>query len=111
MFTDVANSTEIANAIGDHLDLQAAIIAEQEGILVKTLGDGSMSGFDSASSALRAAIKTQTASAEVDSDSNLKLRIGIHACVASLQFDGRPTQTTTSPMTTFRSLRVRHCAE
>ena len=65
--------------IGGHLDLQAAIIAEQEGVLVKTLGDGSMSGFDSASSALRAAIKTQTASAEVDSDSNLKLRIGIHA--------------------------------
>ena len=88
MFTDVANSTEIANAIGDrawaiaiggHLDLQAAIIAEQEGVLVKTLGDGSMSSFGSASSALRAAIKIQTASAAADSDSNLKLRIGVHA--------------------------------
>tara|TARA_Y100000588_G_scaffold71144_1_gene73060 strand:+ start:874 stop:1164 length:291 start_codon:yes stop_codon:yes gene_type:complete len=74
-----ANSTEIASVIGGYLDLQAAIIAEQEGVLVKTLGDGSMSSFGSASSALRAAIKTQTASAEVDSDSNLKLRICIHA--------------------------------
>ena len=54
--------------IGGYLDLQAAIIAEQEGVLVKTLGDGSMSNFGSASSVLRAAIKIQTASADADSD-------------------------------------------
>lgn len=88
MFTDVANSTEIANAVGDRdwamaigrqLDLQASAISKHEGTLVKTLGDGSMSSFGTASSALRAAIAIQSAAAETNDEPKLKLRVGIHA--------------------------------
>ena len=88
MFTDVANSTEIANAVGDRdwavaigqqLDQQALAIAKHDGKLVKTLGDGSMSSFGSARSAMRAATDIQAASAAAPSEPSLKLRVGIHA--------------------------------
>ncbi len=88
MFTDVANSTEIANAMGDrewalligrHLDQQAQAISRHEGRLVKTLGDGSMSSFASARSALRAASEIQTENRRVQSETALGLRVGIHA--------------------------------
>jgi adenylate cyclase len=88
MFTDVANSTEIANALGDRdwavamgrqLDLQASAIARHDGILVKTLGDGSMSSFGSARSAMRAAADIQTATTGSVVEPISKLRIGIHA--------------------------------
>ena len=68
MFTDVANSTEIANALGDRewavaignqLDQQAMAIAKNEGKLVKTLGDVAMSSFASACSTIRAASEIQ----------------------------------------------------
>ena len=88
MFTDVANSTEIANAVGDRdwavtigrqLGQQASVISKFEGTLVKTLGDGSMSSFRSAGSAMRAAAEIQSSGAASSSKPNLKLRIGIHA--------------------------------
>jgi len=88
MFTDVANSTEIANAVGDpnwamaigrQLDLQASAISKHEGALVKTLGDGSMSSFGAASNALRAAMAIQSAAAKSNDEPQLKLRVGIHA--------------------------------
>jgi len=88
MFTDVANSTEIANAVGDRdwavamgrqLDLRASAISTHEGALVKTLGDGSMASFGAASNALRAAVAIQTAAAESNDGPKLKLRVGIHA--------------------------------
>lgn len=68
MLTDVANSTEIANALGDRewavaignqLDQQAMAIAKNEGKLVKTLGDVAMSSFASACSTIRAASEIQ----------------------------------------------------
>ena len=88
MFTDIANSTEIANAVGDRdwamaigrqLDLQASAISKNDGALVKTLGDGSMSSFGAASGAMRAAIGIQSAAAESSDEPALKLRVGIHA--------------------------------
>lgn len=88
MFTDVANSTEIANAMGDRewsvaigrqLDVQASAITKFGGNLVKTLGDGAMSSFDSSSSAMRTATEIQTIAANSKLEPALKLRIGIHA--------------------------------
>ncbi len=88
MFTDVANSTEIANAVGDRdwavaigrqLDLQSSAISKYDGALVKTLGDGSMSSFGAASGAMRAAMEIQSAAAESNFEPTLKLRVGIHA--------------------------------
>ncbi len=88
MFTDVANSTEIANAVGDrdwaiaigrHLDLQSSAISKQDGKLVKTLGDGSMSSFMAASGAMRAAIAIQSAVSADNQEPKLKIRVGIHA--------------------------------
>lgn len=88
MFTDVANSTEIANAVGDRdwaiaigkqLDVQASAISTHEGVLVKTLGDGSMSSFGSAGGAMRAAMAIQSAAAGSNDSLKLKLRVGIHA--------------------------------
>ena len=88
MFTDVANSTEIANAVGDRdwamaigaqLDLQASAISRHQGVLVKTLGDGSMCSFGAAGGAMRAAIAMQTAASGNTGELKLKLRIGIHA--------------------------------
>jgi adenylate cyclase len=88
MFTDVTNSTEIANAVGDRhwamaigrqLDLQASTISKHGGALVKTLDDGSMSSFGAASGAMRAAIAIQSAAAESNEEPTLKVRVGIHA--------------------------------
>lgn len=96
MFTDVANSTEIANAVGDRdwavaigrqLNQQALAISKFDGTLVKTLGDGSMSSFGSAKSAMRSAVKIQSAGAASPSEPKLKLRVGIHAGDV-IQFDG-----------------------
>ena len=88
MFTDVANSTEIANAIGDRawaiaigrqLDQQASEVAKHAGALVKTLGDGSMASFGAASGAMRAAIAIQSAATVSNEGPKLKVRVGIHA--------------------------------
>ena len=88
MFTDVANSTELANAMGDRswaeaigrqLDMQAAEIIRHEGELVKTLGDGAMASFRVAGGAMRAAAAMQKAAADSEREPRLQLRIGIHA--------------------------------
>jgi len=88
MFTDVANSTEIANAVGDRkwavaigkqLELQALVISNHEGKLVKTLGDGAMASFSSAGAAIRAAKEIQSTAYTNRTDPILKLRVGVHA--------------------------------
>ncbi len=88
MFTDVANSTELANAMGDRnwaeaigrqLDMQAAEIVRHDGELVKTLGDGAMASFRVAGGAMCAAAAMQRAAADSDREPRLQLRIGIHA--------------------------------
>jgi adenylate cyclase len=87
MFTDVANSTSLAAFLGDHAwsDVIAthfaelrSIIEEQNGTVVKTLGDGTMSSFDSARAALSASLAIQSAASSASREHALQVRIGLH---------------------------------
>jgi len=87
MFTDIADSTTIAEAIGDtrwtetvkrHLQLVEAEIRQAGGHLVKALGDGVMSTFASARAALTAAQAIQRANACESTEPHLRIRIGLH---------------------------------
>ena len=87
MFTDVADSTTLAAAIGDaawsrliraHFDRVGDQVAAAGGVLVKSLGDGTLSRFPSASAAMTAALAIQRAVADAPSEPQLRLRIGIH---------------------------------
>ena len=87
MFTDIADSTAIAEAIGDtlwteavrrHLRLVEKHIIEGGGHLVKSLGDGIMSSFASARAALMAAQNIQLANADETAEPKLQVRIGLH---------------------------------
>ena len=85
MFTDVVDSTTLSRemgdkrwseAISDHFRSVKAIVDEQGGMQIKTLGDGGMYVFPSATSAVQGAIGVQRL---VDSgDSRFDLRIGVH---------------------------------
>lgn len=87
MFTDIAGSAAIAEALGDrrwstavqeHVGLVSALIAAEGGRLVKSLGDGTMSSFTSAGAAMRAARTIQRRLAEVAGEPRLQVRIGMH---------------------------------
>ena len=87
MFTDLADSTTLAQAMGDaawnrlvraHLEAVRKCIAAAGGKLVKTLGDGTMSSFPTAGAALRAAQAIQRNNQARQSEPHLGLRIGIH---------------------------------
>lgn len=87
MFTDVVDSTMLASMLGDrawthtmgaHLSMIARVVEEHGGELVKSLGDGSMTSFPSASAALRAAIQIQEELAASQSEPRLSVRIGVH---------------------------------
>ncbi|SDE74007.1 nuclear transport factor 2 family protein [Ruegeria marina] len=87
MFTDIADSTTIAQAIGDslwadavgrHLRLVETQIVESGGRLVKSLGDGVMSSFASARAALLAAQNIQQKNSAEPKEPKLQIRIGLH---------------------------------
>jgi adenylate cyclase len=87
MFTDIADSTRVAEALGDslwskavrqHLDQIAGLIEAGGGRLVKSLGDGTMSTFPSARAALAAARTIQQAMEAAATEPRLPVRIGIH---------------------------------
>ena len=87
MFTDIANSTSLAafvgdrawaNAIGRHFAQVRTIVGSFEGVVVKTLGDGTMSSFGSALAAMQAALVIQAAIAESCRDPAFQIRIGMH---------------------------------
>lgn len=87
MFTDIIDSSAIANLLGDqlwtervrgHFDVLSGVIDAHQGQLVKSLGDGTMSSFPSAKRALAAAMAIQTANREDSAEPPLTLRIGIH---------------------------------
>jgi class 3 adenylate cyclase len=87
MFTDIADSTTIAETIGDtrwadtvkrHLRLVESQITEAGGHLVKSLGDGVMSSFASARGALAAARAIQRANAGETTEPLLQIRVGLH---------------------------------
>ena len=91
MFTDLKGSTALAEPEGDiasrimtkrHLDLVAEAIRENQGTLVKTIGDGTLSHFTDAQSALRAAVRLQRGVDEFNltrkAAAPLLVRVGMH---------------------------------
>jgi adenylate cyclase len=68
MFTDMKGSSSIAEEEGDmvsrflikkHNDIVFPVIKDNKGVLVKTMGDGTLSYFDSARNAVAAAVQMQ----------------------------------------------------
>lgn len=94
LFTDLRNSTQLYREIGDatafgrvlnHFDVLKKIIAEEDGALVKTIGDAVMAVFRQPVSALRAMLKAQQALAlPPGGTAPLTLKAGIHTgpCIA-----------------------------
>lgn len=83
MFTDIEDSTHLSATRGDarwsqdirsHLGAVERVVTGHGGRVVKTLGDGSMAAFTSATSAAHAAFDIQ----QTESDTELRVRIGIH---------------------------------
>ena len=88
MFTDIVNSTSIASIVGDrtwaatidwHIQSLTDHISQNNGTVVKTLGDGTMSTFPSATSALLAARSITTHINQSTREPAFKIRIGIHS--------------------------------
>ncbi|MGR3614997.1 MAG: adenylate/guanylate cyclase domain-containing protein [Paracoccaceae bacterium] len=88
MFTDIVGSSSMANLLGDrvwaqtvqiHLNLATEVIESHDGRLVKSLGDGTMSSFPSARSALSAALELQSRNLAAATEPALALRTGIHS--------------------------------
>jgi class 3 adenylate cyclase len=87
MFTDVVDSTALASALGDtawskvvkdHLARITTEVSQAGGQLVKTLGDGTLSTFPSASGAMKAAQSIHRTFAAQATEPRLRVRIGIH---------------------------------
>lgn len=87
MFTDIVNSSAIAEKLGDriwadaiqkHFELTRDAIETQGGTLVKSLGDGTMSSFSSARAAVMAAVELQRRNAKASDEPPLQIRVGIH---------------------------------
>jgi len=83
VFTDIVDSTALADSVGDqawaktvvqHESKIRGITGKHDGHVVKMLGDGSMLAFDSARAAVRAAVEIQQALNE----ELFAVRIGIH---------------------------------
>ena len=89
MFTDVEGSTRLTDRFGDekarellrrHEDASRRVVAHHGGTEIKTMGDGFMVSFGSASAALDAAAAIQRAIADEFADDGLiRVRIGINA--------------------------------
>ncbi len=94
LFTDLRGSTQLYREIGDapafgrvmsHFDLLREAIKEEDGALVKTIGDAVMAVFRRPAAALRAILKAQESlAAPTDGSRPLLLKVGIHAgpCIA-----------------------------
>ena len=91
MFTDLKGSTTIAEKEGDlssrilikdHNKIVSTSIKDNNGVLVKTMGDGTMSHFSKAQDALRAAATIQKGMEEYNIQKKSKvpilIRIGLH---------------------------------
>ncbi|MEP6388376.1 MAG: adenylate/guanylate cyclase domain-containing protein, partial [Halioglobus sp.] len=81
------DSTVIAETIGDvrwsaavksHVETVNQILVEHQGVLIKSLGDGTMSSFSSARTALLTAVALQRAMEEESSEPQLQIRVGLH---------------------------------
>jgi class 3 adenylate cyclase len=94
LFTDLRNSTQLYREIGDatafgrvmnHFDVLKKVIAEEDGALVKTIGDAVMAVFRRPSSALRAMLSAQEMlAAPPPGNEPLTLKAGVHTgpCIA-----------------------------
>ncbi|MEP2530104.1 nuclear transport factor 2 family protein [Shimia sp.] len=87
MFTDIADSTQLAALVGDrvwigvldrHMQIVTSCIHAHGGELVKSLGDGTMSAFPSARNALLAALDLQSRIQTTPEQPTIAVRIGIH---------------------------------
>jgi len=87
MFTDIVGSSSLAEALGDarwtgavsaHVDDLTGAIEAESGRMIKSLGDGTMSTFSSAGSAMRAAQAIQRHLADQTDEPRLRVRIGLH---------------------------------
>lgn len=94
MFTDIVDSTGIAERLGDrgwepliawHDEMLRTLVARAGGEIVKTMGDGIFATFDTAGSAIETAIAIQAAVRDHRDPSgvSLRIRIGLHAAEAS----------------------------
>ena len=98
MFTDIVNSTNLAEALGDiawerllrwHDDTLRALISRYGGEVVKSTGDGFFAAFGSARTGVEAAIAVQGALRDhaTSSGFTLTVRIGLHAADANRRSD------------------------
>jgi class 3 adenylate cyclase len=99
VFTDLRGSTRLYREIGDatafgavmnHFDVLRSTIAEEEGALVKTIGDAVMAVFRRPVSALRAMVSAQQRLARSPGQARpLQLKAGMHSgpCIATTQND------------------------
>lgn len=91
MFTDLKGSTSLAESQGDfavramlkqHNDIVIPAVKKHKGVLVKTMGDGTMSYFEGAQEALRAGAEIQRGMDAFNLQKTLPvpilMRIGIH---------------------------------
>jgi class 3 adenylate cyclase len=91
LFADIEGSVQLFRRVGDQRALRMieechaairAVITGRGGAVVKSIGDGLMATFPEPGSACHAAIAAQLAMAKLphpDSESALRLRVGIHA--------------------------------
>jgi len=94
LFTDLRNSTQLYREIGDatafgrvmnHFDVLKKVIAEEDGALVKTIGDAVMAVFRRPAAALKAMLRAQEMlAAPAPEIEPLTLKAGLHAgpCIA-----------------------------
>ncbi len=87
MFTDIEGSTRLAAQVGDdswaetvewHNRTIKGIVESRNGVVVKTLGDGTMAAFESVREGARAAIEIQSALAEREEVPEIRVRVGLH---------------------------------
>jgi class 3 adenylate cyclase len=91
LFTDVEGSTAVTRRLGDvkarevlrdHERITREVLKQHRGTEIKTMGDGFMASFPSASSALAAAVAIQKAFADHNlghPDTPIHVRIGLNA--------------------------------
>ncbi len=88
MFSDIVNSTALANAMGDalwvsivrnHIAMVEKFVTDAGGRLIKSLGDGTMSTYSTSHAALEVAQQIQRENAATTRERPLQLRIGVHS--------------------------------
>ena len=93
MFTDVVGSTNFYKKVGDtiafieirkHFDKMYELVENDNGIVVKTIGDAVMAAFPSPKDAFSCAEKVQLYFSPNNEETKLRLRITIHSgqCMA-----------------------------